>query len=125
MGAWRWGREGYHYVQIQHPMSAAVPEDVRRQLEVGPAPRGGDGTTVGATGTGDQRGGASFRIVADAADWDTAVGTNTPGQSGDPRSPHYRDLFELWARDRYFPVAYSRPRVESVTESRTVLMPAR
>jgi penicillin amidase len=125
MSAWRWGREGDHYVQIEHPMSAAVGETVRRRLEVGPAPRGGDGTTVGATGTGNQRAGASFRIIADAADWDGAVGTNTPGQSGDPRSPHYRDLFELWARDRYFPVAYSRSRVQGVTESKTVLVPSR
>jgi penicillin G amidase len=125
MSAWRWGQERYHHVRIQHPMSAAVSEDVRRRLEVGPAPRGGDGNTVGVTGTGNQRGGASFRIIADAAAWDTAVGTNTPGQSGDPNSPHYRDLFEMWASDQYFPVAYSRQRVESVTESKTVLAPAR
>jgi penicillin amidase len=105
-------------------MSGAVGEEVRRQLEVGPAPRGGDDNTVGLTGTGNQRYGASFRIITDAADWDTAVGTNTPGQSGHPDSPHYRDLFEMWASDRYFPVAYSRQRVESVTESRTVLAPA-
>jgi penicillin amidase len=51
------------------------------------------------------------------------VGTNTPGQSGDPASPHYRDLFPLWANGRYFPVMYSRSKVESVAESRTVLAP--
>jgi penicillin amidase len=123
MSAWHWGQPRYHHVQIQHPMSAAVSEDVRRRLEVGLAPRGGDGTTVGVTGTGNQRQGASFRIIADAADWDAAVGTTTPGQSGNPNSPHYRDLFELWASDRYFPVAYSRERVESMTESKIVLAP--
>jgi penicillin amidase len=125
MSGWRWGQERYHHVRIEHPMSAAVSDDVRRRLEVGTAPRGGDNTTVGITGTGNQRHGASFRIIADAADWETAVGINTPGQSGNVDSPHYRDLFELWASDRYFPVAYSRGRVESVTESRTVLTPAR
>jgi penicillin amidase len=125
MTAWRWGQDRYHHVHIQHPMSAAVSEDIRQRLEVGPAPRGGDGSTVGVTGTGNQRGGASFRVIADAADWDTAVGTNTPGQSGNPDSPHYRDLFEMWANDRYFPVAYSRQRVESVAESKAVLIPSR
>jgi penicillin amidase len=124
MSAWRWGQERYHHVQIRHPMSAAVSDDVRRRLEVGIAPRGGDDNTVGITGTGNQRHGASFRIIADAADWETAVGTNTPGQSGNVDSPHYRDLFEPWASDQYFPVAYSRERVERVTESTTVLAPA-
>ena len=47
-----------------------------------------------------------------------------PGQSGDPDSPHYRDLFELWSRGRYFPVFYRRSRVESVTEDRLTLTPA-
>ena len=59
----------------------------------------------------------------DVGDWDRAVGTNTPGQSGDPRSPHYRDLFEEWALNRYFPVAFSRERVEAVAESRLQLAP--
>jgi penicillin amidase len=120
---WRWGQERMHHATIRHPLSGAVSAEVRRQLEVGPAPRGGDGTTVGATGTGNQQSGASFRIVADTRDWDASSGINTPGQAGDPRSPHYRDLFPLWARDAYFPVAYSRARVEALTEATTVLVP--
>ncbi len=62
-------------------------------------------------------------IVADTSDWDNSVGLNAPGQSGNPDSPHYRDLFELWARGNYFPIFYSRPKVDSVTESTTVLRP--
>jgi penicillin amidase len=123
MSVWRWGQERYHHVQIRHPLSPAVSDAMRRQLEVGVAPRGGDGNTVGVTGTGNQRSGASFRIIADVGDWETTVGSNTPGQSGRPDSPYYRNLFDLWASDRYFPVAYSRERVESVTEARTTLTP--
>jgi penicillin amidase len=124
MSGWAWGR--YHQVTLRHPMSAAIGSDVRSQLEVGPWPRGGDGNTPGATGNGEnQTAGASFRFIVEAGDWDAAVGTNTPGQSGDVSSPHYRDLFELWKNDRYFPVKYSRPAVEGVTEARTVLAPAR
>ena len=63
-------------------------------------------------------------IVADMANWDNSVGLNTPGQSGDPDHPHYRDLFELWAKGKYFPIFYSRDKVDSVTESTTVLRPA-
>lgn len=120
---WRWGR--YHYVQLQHPLSAALDSATRARFEVGPWPRGGDSHTPGATGgTENQIAGASFRLIVEAGDWDNAVGTNTPGQSGDPASPHYRDLFELWKDDRYFPVKYSRPAVESVTRTRSLLTPA-
>jgi penicillin amidase len=119
---WTWGR--YHHVQLQHPMSAALDSATRARFEVGPWPRGGDSHTPGATGgTANQVSGASFRLIVEAGDWDGAVGTNTPGQSGDPGSPHYRDLFELWKDDRYFPVKYSRPAVESVTRARAVLAP--
>ena len=63
-------------------------------------------------------------IVADTSNWDNSVGLNTPGQSGDPDSPHYRDLFELWARGQYFPIFYSRAKIDSVTESITTLRPS-
>jgi penicillin amidase len=122
MSGWAWGR--YHQVTLKHPMSAVLSPEMRAKFEVGPWPRGGDGNTPGATGAGEnQTAGASFRFIVEAGDWDSAVGTNTPGQSGDVDSPHYRDLFELWKDDRYFPVKYSRPAVEGVTATRTVLSP--
>jgi penicillin amidase len=125
MAAWTWGQERYHHALIRHPLSDAVNEATRARLDVGPAPRGGDGSTVSATGNGDnQTSGGSFKIIADTEDWDNSVGLNTPGQSGDPDSPHYRDLFDLWAKGRSFTVAYSRKKVDSVTESVTRLMPA-
>jgi penicillin amidase len=71
----------------------------------------------------NQATGAPFRVVADVGDWDRSVGTNTPGQSGDPDSPHFRDLFATWAEGRYLPVFYSRTRVESVTEAKKLLSP--
>jgi penicillin amidase len=64
-------------------------------------------------------------MVVDLADWDSAMGTNTPGQSGDPDSPHYRDLFDMWANDQYFPAPYSRARIEAATERRLRLLPGR
>lgn len=121
---WRYGRPDYKHALLRHPLSAAVNDDVRRQLEVGPLPRGGYANTVNSTGGGDnQTSGASFRIIVDVGDWETAVGTNTPGQSGDPASPFYRNLFEMWAENRFFPVAYERDRVEAVTADRVVLQP--
>ena len=125
MTTWQYGGERFKHALIRHPLSAAVNADLRRRLDVGPFPRGGYGGTVHNTGGGDnQTSGASFMIIADTANWDNSVGLNTPGQAGDPDSPHYRDLFEVWARDRYFPIFFSRAKIDSVTESTTVLRPA-
>jgi len=126
MSTWQYGQEKFKHALLRHPMTAAVSEEVRKRFDVGPLPRGGYNRTVHNTGGGDnQTSGASFMIVADTANWDNSVGLNTPGQSGDPDNPHYRDLFELWARGKYFPVFYSKPKVDSVTESTTVLEPTR
>ena len=122
--AWTWGSD--HRALLPHPMSSALNAEQKARFEVGPWPRGGDGNTVGSTGSGEyQRTGASFRMIVEAGDWDGALGTNSPGQSGNVSSPHYRDLFELWKNDRYFPVKFSRSAVEGVTELRAVLTPAR
>jgi len=125
MSRWQYGQEAFKHVLIRHPLSPAVDEATRALLDVGPAPQGGYDSTLNATRAGDnQTGGPSFRVILDAANWDNSVATNTPGQSGDPASPHYRDLFELWIDHQYFPLFYSRDKIDSVTESRLALEPA-
>jgi penicillin amidase len=122
--AWRYGQEKFKHVLIRHPLSPAVDDDTRALLDVGPAPRGGYDSTLNATRSGDnQTGGASFRVILDAANWDNSIATNSPGQSGDPMSPHYRDLFDLWVHHQYFPLFYTRAKINSVTEHRLVLEP--
>ena len=103
-----------------------MSDEVRAKLDVGPAPRGGSSYTVNPTGRGDnQTGGPSYRIIADASNWDNSVATiNLPGQSGDPDSPHYRDLFELYVAGKPTPLFFSRKKVESVTERTIRLVPA-
>ncbi|MXW00992.1 MAG: penicillin acylase family protein [Holophagales bacterium] len=123
--AWRWG--DLHQIELRHPLSAHLPDDIRRLADVGPAERGGSGDTVGNTSYGadfNQRSGASFRMVIDVGNWDASVAMNNPGQSGDPRSPHYRDLFEPWANDQAFPLLYTRPAILEAAETRIELLPA-
>src|SRR5690606_15716571 len=87
--SWRWG--DLHRNLQPHLLGGLDPS-----LDVGPFPVGGSGTTVNAAtyrpSDFRQTGGASFRMVIDVGAWDNSVATSTPGQSGDPRSPHYRDL---------------------------------
>jgi len=124
LDGWQWGQPEYHHAYLRHPLGGALNTETQAQLEVGPMARGGYGSTVNQTTNGDnQRSGASFRIIVDTGDWDRSVGMNTPGQSGDPHSSHYRDLFENWANDRFHPVVYTRASVEAALHERIELRP--
>jgi penicillin amidase len=121
---WVYGQPAYKHIRLRHPLSGALSEAWRDRVEVGPAPRGGYGYTLNqTTGSDNQSSGASFRIIVDTGDWDAAVGMNNPGQGGHPDHPHWDDLFELWAADRFHPVFYSREKVEGVAGERLVLTP--
>jgi len=124
---WEWGK--LHQVHLFHPLSPLVDRRTQKRLDVGPVPRGGSGDTVGNTAYHlenlRQTGGSSWRVVVDVGEWDNSHFINSPGQSGDPASPHYSDLFRLWARDETVPLLYSRPKVEAAAERRIVLEPTR
>ncbi len=113
---WKWGH--LHKVYFQHPLGAA-------SLNLPPHERPGDGYTVNATGGTNymQKTGASYRQVLDLSDWDRSVMTNVPGESGNPRSPHYGHLIECWAQGHYHPMPYSRKAVEGAAEERVMLVP--
>jgi penicillin amidase len=121
---WRYGQERFKHVLIRHPLGRAVNQQMRATLEVGPEPRGGYDSTLNNTSRADnQASGATFRVIMDAANWDNSVATSAPGQAGNPHSDHYRDLFDLWIRHQYFPLFFSREKIESVTRGRIVLQP--
>jgi penicillin amidase len=121
---WSWGR--LHQARLAHPAGPAMSAAAREQAAIEPLPRGGSSDTVGAaTYLPDftQASGATFRLVVDVGGWDNSVVMNSPGQSGDPASPHYADLFALWAADGAVPLLYSRDRIEAVTTERIRLVP--
>ncbi len=121
---WRYGDARLHHNQLRHPLSEAVNRETRRKLDIGPFPRGGNSFTVNNTNSSDnQTSGASFRVIVDVGEWDRSVATNHPGQSGDPDSPHYRDLAAGWSANRYFPLLYSKARVEAAARLLLTLRP--
>jgi penicillin G amidase len=116
--AWTWG--ALHRTELRHPVLGA-------EGSLPPQPRAGSGDTVGLSGHDagfNAVMGSSFRMVVDVGNWDASRVVNSPGQSGDPRSEHYADLLETWARDEAFPLIYSRGAVEEAATSRLVLRPA-
>ena len=120
--AWAWGR--LHQGCFVHPLSRFAPA-LSARLDVGPAPRGGSNLTINNNGwrAKDFRviSGVSWRMVLDVGNWDASFTINSPGQSGDPDSPHYRDLFPLWARDEYVPMLFSEAAVDAAAEARILL----
>lgn len=116
-GAWRWG--DLQHSMFRHPLEG--------ELTVGPLPRGGSEHTINAstydTTTFEHTSGPSFRMVLDVGNWDASLAVNTPGQSGNPDSPHYRDLAERWRSGQYVPLLYSRAAVERNAEQRILLVP--
>jgi penicillin amidase len=63
-------------------------------------------------------------MVLDVGDWDAGLAINCPGQSGDPASAHYRDLFPIWAEEGYFPLVFSPEAIAKAAEQRILLEPA-
>jgi penicillin amidase len=119
----RWG--ALHTVTFRHTLATRDPA-LAKVLNVGPFGRTGDANTPNNTRFDDrfnQVHGATYRHVLDLADWDRGLATSAPGQSGQPGSPHYADLAPLWASGDYFPLAFSRGKVEEVMGNRLMLKP--
>ncbi len=122
---WSWGR--LHTTTFHHPLASLGPV-YAKAFNLGPVPRPGDAHTPNAATYNakfEHTSGATYRHVLDLADWDRGLATSAPGQSGQPGSPHYGDLLPLWQKDEYFPLAFSRAKVEQVTRHRLILQPAR
>ncbi|MFT3825284.1 MAG: penicillin acylase family protein [Chitinophagaceae bacterium] len=123
---WQYGQQAYKHIEFIHPLSPLLNRQWQQKLNTGSLPRSGYGHTVGATGNMDNQGnGASFRYITDTGDWDNTLMINTPGQSGDPASPWYSNLFGTWAMDEYFPAYFSKTKIQQVTAERLLMQPAK
>ena len=121
---WIYGQPDFKHVTIKHPLTLAVNDSLKELLDVGPAPRGGYGQTIGNTSSNDnQSHGATFRVLIEVGNWDASLASNAPGQGGNPVGKHYDDLFDMWVLDNYFPLVYSREAVEKWTTQKIVLTP--
>jgi penicillin amidase len=121
---WQYGQTNMKHILIKHPLSKIVNSSMQQLINAGPIARGGNENTVNSTTNNlNQTHGASFRVIIDCADWDLMTATNAPGQSGDPKSSHYKDLFELWGKNQYFPLYFSKSKIQSVLEKHTFLLP--
>jgi penicillin amidase len=122
-GAWAWG--SLRTLTLRHPTGGQP--GLARAFNIGPVPLGGDGNTVAQAFSGpldplDNPGFvANTRAVIDLADPEASRFVLAGGQSGNPRSRHYRDLFDVWLRGEGVPIAWSERAVANATVDSLVL----
>lgn len=123
---WQWGK--LHHIQFEHSLASLLPPDTAKAWGTPRYAVGGDNDTVHRAtfrkSDFRQISGASYRQVIDVANWDNSRVQNVPGQSADPRSPHYQDLLKGWATGEYFPMAFSRAKVDSQRADTLTLKPS-
>ena len=121
---WTYGQVEYKHIKVKHPLEDIVNDSIYKILSFKSYPRGGNGYTPNSTSSNlSQSSGASFRVIIDTKDWDNSLATNSPGQSGNPTSPFYRNLYEDWANDKYFNLFYSKEKIKSNLHSREIYYP--
>lgn len=121
---WQYGQDEYKHVRMNHQLSPLLNEEWKKKVDVGPLPTGGNSFTPNVTGSADNMyHGASFRILVDTGDWNKTLMINAPGQSGNPDSPFYNNLFEMWAAQKYFPSYFSKDEIKKTTTEILVLNP--
>lgn len=125
---WLWG--GLRPLVMHHPLSKK-PGPVGRFLanvfNLGPVPYGGDADVINQAAVlplfplepADNI--ASVRAVLDVGAWENSRFALPGGQSGNPLSPHYADLFPLWLRGDGVPIAYTPEEVRRATVETLVL----
>ncbi len=124
--SWAWGR--LHMAKWEPAIGVLADPQLRAQMTIGPVATPGSASTPRAQSYRASdfgvTAGASVRFVIDVGAWDNSMMINTPGQSADLGSRHYRDLFPIWAEGGYVPLAFSREAVDRVASRIIKLAPA-
>lgn len=122
---WAWG--AVRPLRLLHPLGVQRPFD--RMLNVGPVPLGGDTNTVAQAGVlplDPLRNPAAIpnhRTVIDLGDVERSRYVLAGGQSGNPLSPHYADLFAVWRRGEGVQIPWAPEAVRAASVSRLELGP--
>jgi penicillin amidase len=122
---WRWGR--VRTLTLKHLFGDKRPLD--RIFNLGPIPWGGDSSTPAQASVdtlnpcANPGFVASARMVVDVGAWENARYSLPGGQSGNPVSPHYADLFPFWRRGEGVPIAWAREEVRRASKELLRLTP--
>jgi penicillin amidase len=112
---WTWG--SVFVSRFSHPLAAAPL--IGGQFKTPSIGLEGSGQTpnVGS--------GVSMRLIASPGNWDATRHVIPLGQSGDVRSPHFKDQFEFWRTGEPAIFPFSRAAVDRAASNRVEYVPAK
>jgi penicillin amidase len=125
--SWGWGH--IRPLTMHHPLGRGWL--LSRIFNLDPVPYGGDADVInqGAALPLDPLGNvdniASIRLVIDVGDWSASRFALPGGQSGNPLSPHYDDLFTLWLRGEGVAIPWTPDEVRAAARQTLELLPGR
>ena len=110
---WFWGRVW----QARFPHPLAIAPLIGGQFVIPAIPIAGSGQTpnVGSS--------VSMRFIASPGNWDATRHVIPLGQSGDPKSPYWKDQFDLWLNGTPATFPFSKASVEKAAAKVTILSP--
>jgi len=120
-----WGK--LRPLTLSHIMLGRTP--LRRVFDLGPVPVSGDEHTPNHASAmpldplGPVKSMPNLRASIDVGNWSASRFSIAGGQSGNPCSPHYSDLFELWQRGEGVPIAFTEDEVREATVEKLRLLP--
>jgi len=110
---WTWGTVSQS--QFPHPLAAAPL--IGGQFATPRVGLEGSGQTPNVASS------VSMRHVASPGNWDATRHVIPLGESGDPKSPHFKDQFDAWRTGNSPVFPFSRQAVESATKIESVFQP--
>ncbi|MBV9215003.1 MAG: penicillin acylase family protein [Acidobacteria bacterium] len=111
--AWTWGRS--FQSRFPHPLASAPL--IGLQFATPTVPIGGSGQTpnVGSS--------VSMRFIASPGNWDATRHVIPLGESGDPKSPHFKDQFEAWRTGTTMIFPFSKEAIAAAAKEVWILSP--
>ena len=114
---WTWGSRVKSV--FPHPL-AAVPF-IGAQFQIAPLPQNGAGGAAASPNVGAN---VSMRFIATPNNWDTTRHVIPTGESGDPKSPHWKDQLDSWYSGNTPIFPFTKAAIEKSAKETLILMPA-
>lgn len=110
---WTWGTSSVS--SFPHPLAAAA--FIGGQFATPKVPLQGSGQTPNVASY------VSMRLIASPGNWDATRHVIPLGQSGDPKSPYYKDQFEPWRTGEPKILPFSKEAIGQVVKTTVIYQP--
>lgn len=114
---WTWGSQ----TKSSFPHPLAVAPLVGGQFVIEPLPQMGAGG--GGSASPNVGAAVSMRFIAAPADWDLTRQTIPTGESGDPKSAHWKDQLDAWYSGNTPVFPFTKAAVEKAARETVILTP--